>query len=69
MALSLLTGVPTAWKPDTPCPLALSLSVFHILGCPLAASPPPQSPLAILPIVILTQYRHHILPFLFMKCV
>lgn len=48
MALSLLTGVPTAWKPDTPCPLALSVSLPHFwvsLSC-ITPSPEPSSNLA-----------------------
>lgn len=31
-------------QPDTPCPLALALSVFLILGCPLAPVPPSPEP-------------------------
>lgn len=42
VAPSLLTGMVSPWQPDTPCPLALSLSlpVSLISGCPSAPSPP-----------------------------
>lgn len=42
MTPSLLTGMASPWQPDTPCPLALSLSlpVSLISECPSVPSPP-----------------------------
>lgn len=54
MATSLLTGMASPWQEDTPCPLALPLSLSHSFQGVPQLHHPGALPGVILPIVILT---------------